>query len=108
MPLSETSRGRLRLALKLFPRNRKEGVEGVHDGRLHIKLTAPAVDGKANAALVAFLARLLEVKKTQVLLVSGEKARLKIVEIEGCDLQRARARLGLEDMASPERSGAAD
>jgi uncharacterized protein (TIGR00251 family) len=97
MPLSTTSRGRLRLAVKLFPKSRHEGLDGTHDGRLHIKLTAPAVDGKANAAMVAFLARLLEVRKTQVLLVSGEKARLKIVEIEGCDLQRARTRLGLED-----------
>jgi uncharacterized protein (TIGR00251 family) len=96
VPLSVTGRGRLRLALKLSPRSKKEGVEGVQDGRLHIKLTAPAVDGKANAALVAFLARLLEVKKTQVLLVTGEKARLKVVEIEGCDLSQARARLGLE------------
>ena len=97
MPLSETSRGRLRLALKLFPRSRNECVDGVHDGRLHIKLVAPAVDGKANAALVAFLARLLGVKKTQVLLVSGEKARLKIVEIEGIAFEQARVLLGLEN-----------
>lgn len=97
MILSETSRGRLRLSLKLFPRSRQEGLDGVHDGRLHIKLLAPAVDGKANAALVAFLARLLEVKKTQVLLVSGEKARLKIVEIEGVAFEQARNLLGLEN-----------
>jgi hypothetical protein len=97
MPLVQASGGRLRLALKLFPKARKEGLDGVHDGRLHIKLAAPAVDGKANAALVAFLARLLSVKKTQVLLVSGEKARQKIVEIEGCDLMQARIRLGLEE-----------
>jgi uncharacterized protein (TIGR00251 family) len=63
---------------------------------LHIKLAAPAVDGKANAALVAFLARLLGVKKTQVLLATGEKARLKIVEIEGTSLEQARDQLGLE------------
>lgn len=61
----------------------------MHDGRLHIKLAAPAVDNKANAALVAFLARLLKVKKTQVLLVSGEKARIKIVELEGTTLEQA-------------------
>ena len=95
MPLTQTTRGRLRLSLKLFPRNRKEGLDGVHDGRLHIKLTAPAVDGKANAALVAFLAKLLKVKKTQVLLVSGEKARIKIVEIEGTSFEQAQERLEL-------------
>ena len=96
MPLSQAANGRLRLALKLFPKSRKEGLDGVHDGRLHIKLAAPAVDGKANAALVAFLARLLGVKKTQVLLATGEKARLKIVEIEGTSLEQARDQLGLE------------
>lgn len=89
VPLSQASNGRLRLSLKLFPKSRKEGLDGVHDGRLHIKLAAPAVDGKANAALVAFLARLLKVKKTQVLLVSGEKARIKIVELEGTTLEQA-------------------
>ncbi len=87
--LSLTSRGRVRLALKLFPKNRRDALDGVHDGRLHIKLTAPAVDGKANAAMVSFLARLLGVKKTQVLLVTGEKARQKIVEIEGITLEQA-------------------
>lgn len=95
-PLTLAANGRLRLALKLFPRSRQEGLEGTHDGRLHIKLLAPAVDGKANAALVGFLARLLGVKKTQVLLVTGEKARLKIVEIEGISLEKARSLLGLE------------
>jgi uncharacterized protein (TIGR00251 family) len=96
VPLSQAANGRLRLALKLFPKSRKEGLDGVHDGRLHIRLAAPAVDGKANAALVAFLARLLGVKKTQVLLATGEKARLKIVEIEGTSLEQARDQLGLE------------
>jgi uncharacterized protein (TIGR00251 family) len=95
MPLTQAASGRLRLALKLFPKSRIEGLDGFHDGRLHIKLAAPAVDGKANAAMVAFLARLLQVKKTQVLLVTGEKARVKIVEIEGCSLEHASARLGL-------------
>lgn len=92
--LSLTSKGRVRLALKLFPKSRQEGLDGIHDGRLHIKLNAPAVDGKANAALVGFLSKLLGVKKTQVLLVSGEKARQKIVEIEGITLERANEILG--------------
>ncbi len=92
--LSLTSKGRVRLALKLFPKSRQVGIDGVHDGRLHIKLNAPAVDGQANAALVVFLAGLLGVKKTQVLLVTGEKARQKIVEIEGISLERASQLLG--------------
>lgn len=93
--LSLTGKGRVRLALKLFPKSRQQGLDGIHDGRLHIKLNAPAVDGKANAALASFLSKLLGVKKTQVLLVSGEKARQKVVEIEGITLERAGELLGL-------------
>lgn len=95
MPLSVTGGGRLRLALKLFPKSKKDELAGIHDGRLHLRLLAPAVDGKANAAMVGLLSRLLGVKKTQVLLVTGEKARVKIVEIEGISLEQARERLGL-------------
>lgn len=95
MPLSLTGRGRVRLALKLFPKSKTDEVAGEHDGRLQMRLLAPAVDGKANAAMVGLLSRLLGVKKTQVLLVTGEKARVKIVEIEGISLEQARERLGL-------------
>lgn len=94
-PLSQGSGGRIRLSIKLFPKSRQHGIDGVHDGRLHIKLPTPPVDGKANAALVVFLAKLLEVKKTQVLLLTGEKSRLKIVEIEGTTLDKAKEQLGL-------------
>jgi uncharacterized protein (TIGR00251 family) len=105
MPLSLTGRGRVRLALKLCPNSRREGLDGVRDGRLQIRLAAPAVEGKANAALVSFLARLLGVKKTQVLLVSGEKARQKIVEIEGATLEQVRERLELAAASGGENPG---
>lgn len=92
---------RVRIALKVIPRSRVESCDGVRNGRLWLKLAAPAVDGKANAALVSFLARTLGVKKTQVLLESGEKSRLKLVEIEGIDLDEARRRLGVGPELKP-------
>lgn len=68
---------------------------GVHDGCLVIRLSAPAVDGKANAALVAYLSKLLRIKKTEVLLVSGEKSRTKLLELAGVSFVEAQQRLEL-------------
>lgn len=76
------------LSVRLTPRagrNRIEG-EGVDaDGRSHLKVAvrAPPVDGEANAALIAFLAKALKRPKSAVKIVSGETARLKRVAIDG-------------------------
>jgi len=85
--------GALRLAVRLTPRARKDALAGVidsGDGRsaLSVRLTAPPVEGAANRALVEFLARTLDVPKTAVTIVSGEKARLKILRIAGLDPAR--------------------
>lgn len=96
MPLSEHKKGRLRLAVKLTPRSKTQGLGGVQGERLLIKLAAPPVDGKANAALVAYLAKLLGIKRTQVLIRSGEKSRQKILELEGLTFEDAQRLLGLE------------
>lgn len=95
LPLSETKAGRIRLAVKVKPKSSPQGLVGRRDGHLVIRLTAPAVDGQANFALVALLAKLLRIKKTEVLLVNGEKSRTKLLELSGLSLEQARERLGL-------------
>jgi uncharacterized protein (TIGR00251 family) len=57
---------------------------GIHDGRLRIRLAAPAVENKANKALVAFVAETLGLRTAKVTLASGETGRRKrlIVEAE--------------------------
>lgn len=87
----------MRLAVKVKPRSSPQGVMGVHDDQLVVRITAPAVDGKANSALVAFFAKLLGIKKTKVLLVSGEKSRTKVLELSGISLDEARTKLGIEE-----------
>ena len=87
MPFAPVAGG-LRLAVRLTPRASREGVDGViqgSDGRplLQLRLAAPPVDGAANAALVAFVARALRLRKSEVAIVSGEKARLKLLELAG-------------------------
>lgn len=57
-------------------------VSGTHGDRLKIRLQAPPVDGKANEALVAFLAREFGVAKSAVTLVRGHSSRQKTVKIE--------------------------
>jgi uncharacterized protein (TIGR00251 family) len=56
---------------------------GLHEKRLKVKIAAKAVDGAANANLCAFMSRILEVSKSSVTLLSGEKSRLKKIFIKG-------------------------
>ena len=89
----------VRLAVRLSPRgsrNAMEGVEAGADGKhyLKIRLTAPPVDGAANAALIAFLADALGVKKAAIEIRSGETSRLKMLQIAG-DAQALVRKLGL-------------
>lgn len=65
------------LLLHVQPGAKKSAFADLHDGRLRVRLAAPAVDGKANKALLAFVARALGLKSAQLLLVSGETARRK-------------------------------
>ena len=52
------------------------------DGRLKVRIAAAAESGKANAALIEFVARSLGIKKTAVRLISGSSSRDKIVEVD--------------------------
>jgi uncharacterized protein (TIGR00251 family) len=70
-------------AVRVVPRSAREGVAGYEEGVLRIRLNAPPVEGKANEALVRFLAKALGVSRGCVTLVAGEKGRNKIVRIEG-------------------------
>ena len=64
-----------------------------HGGAIKIKLRAPAVEGKANAALIAFLAERLKVPTRTIVLIRGQKSRDKIVRIDGLNEEDIRHRL---------------
>ena len=74
--------GEWRLALWVQPGAKADRAEGVRDGRLKIRLMAPPVEGKANKAVVAFLAKLLGVRPRQVRLEAGHADRRKTVIVE--------------------------
>lgn len=81
------------LQVRVQPRASRNGIVGWQDGALKIRLTAPPVEGAANAALISFLAESLALKRAQLRLVSGETARLKRLEFEGLSQEELQARI---------------
>jgi uncharacterized protein (TIGR00251 family) len=81
------------LSLHIQPGARKTEISGIHGNALKIRLAAPPVDGKANDALLAFLARTLGLPKSRVLLVSGQTSRSKRVAVTGLSSAEIASRL---------------
>jgi len=77
------------LSLHIQPGAKKTEVVGLHGDALKIRLAAPPVDGKANAALVAFIAAKVGVGKTAVEVISGLSARAKRVRVAGISAAHA-------------------
>lgn len=73
------------LELHVQPGAKRSEFAGMHGDRVKLRLAAPAVEGKANAALIVFLADYFQVPKRNVSIVSGVKSRSKRVSIEGVD-----------------------
>lgn len=80
--------GAVRFTVRVQPRASRCAVDGVHAGALRVRVTAPPVDGAANAALVELLAERLEVPKRAVSIVGGATGRAKLVEVQGIDAAR--------------------
>lgn len=73
------------LTLHIQPGAKKTEIVGPHGDALKLRLAAPPVDGKANEALIDFLARTLGIPKSRLTLVAGQTSRSKRVAINGCD-----------------------
>ena len=65
------------LAVRVQPGAKKSEYTGVAEGRLRIRLAAPAVENKANKALISFIAQTLGLRSAKVRLISGETSRQK-------------------------------
>jgi len=85
--------GGVLLTLHIQPGAKTTEVAGIHGEALKIRLAAPPVDGKANAALLAFIAKTLKLPKNQVTLVSGETSRAKRVQVAAGNLEEIRSAL---------------
>lgn len=69
------------LHVSVMPNAKRTEVDGLHDGALRVRLAAPPIEGRANEALVAWLAKSLGVRRRDVELLRGESSRRKQVVI---------------------------
>jgi len=65
------------------PRASREKIGPMHDGRIKIAVTAPPVDGEANAAVIALLARRLGIARGQLEVIAGASSRRKTIKLAG-------------------------
>jgi len=89
----EPDKDGVRIYVKLQPRSSRDRVEGEQNGRLKVRLTAPPVGGAANAALIKFMAKVLDVPKGSISLVRGERSREKTLFVAGVTAAAVEARL---------------
>ncbi len=82
--LQSTTEGII-LPVHAQPGARKNGITGVHAGRLKVAVTQAPEKGKANQALLKLLAGLLGIKRSQIALVAGETSSHKKFQITGID-----------------------
>ena len=75
-------------SVRVQPRASRSSVAGEIDGALRIRLAAPPVDGEANEELVNLLAKLLEIPRRQVEIISGHKSKNKVVRVTGTPAER--------------------
>ena len=74
-----------RFTVKVVPGSSRTVFCGMYDDMYKIRLNAPPEKGKANKALMAYLAKLLAVKKNAVIIVSGQSSPIKQIIVEGID-----------------------
>ncbi|HWZ50971.1 MAG TPA: DUF167 domain-containing protein [Granulicella sp.] len=85
------------LAVRVHPGARRNAITGTHADALKIALTTPPVDGRANQALIAFLADLLHLPKASIAVLTGATSRSKLLRITGRTAPEVQAALQLED-----------
>jgi uncharacterized protein len=81
------------LELKIIPNAPRNEIVGWLGSALKVKVHAPALEGRANDELLAFLAEHLGLPRRAVTLLRGDKSRQKVVRIEGLALPEAKTRL---------------
>ena len=81
------------VSVRVHPGAKKDAVTGTHAGAVKIALSAPPADGRANEALIAFVAEQLNLPRARVALVSGASSRSKVLRITGKSAAEVQAAL---------------
>jgi uncharacterized protein len=85
------------LSVKIQPRSSRNDIVFSDGGEIRIRLTAPPVDGAANAALIKLLSDRLSVPKSAISILSGETSRNKILKISGLSTPEMESLLNIRD-----------
>ncbi len=81
------------MTVRVIPRAKRSGIDGMRGDAILVRLQAPPADGAANEELIDVLAAALAVPRRAVTIVSGERSRQKRVRVTGVDAVTAQARL---------------
>lgn len=93
----EPAKAPIRITVKAQPGAKVTALAGRTGDCYKVRLAAPPVDGKANEALIRFLASRLKIPSSAVRIVRGAAGRMKTIEIGGTDAARVERALGDED-----------
>jgi len=85
--LERLADGALALRLHVQPRASSNTLAGLQGDMLKLRLTTPPVDGKANKAVIAFLAKLFHLPKSSFSLKSGHQSRSKTIVMQGIEME---------------------
>ena len=92
VPIRDTPAGAT-FAVKVQPRARKHAITGQVGDALKLALTAPPVEGKANAACIEYLAELLDVPRSSITIAAGQTSRNKLIRVAGLTAAEVEQRL---------------
>jgi uncharacterized protein (TIGR00251 family) len=82
-----------RIAVRLQPRAARDEIVGERDGRIVVRVCAPALEGRANRALRRLIAERASVAPSRLAIVSGVRSRDKLVRVDGIEVAAVRAAL---------------
>ena len=83
----------VKVEVRVIPRSPRDALDGWRDGRLVVRVTAPPVDRAANDAVVALLARVLDVPKSALTITRGATSRNKTIGVADLDTAALQAKL---------------
>ena len=72
-----------RVHIRVYPNTYRNEIVGIINGVVRVKISAPPVKGRANAELIAFLSRLLDISKDNISIIKGQTSNKKLVVING-------------------------
>lgn len=83
------------IKVRVQPRAARNEISGLFGDALRLRITAPPVDGAANAACIEFFADLLKIPKSHIEIISGLTGRNKIIKLYGVKRDEISAKLGV-------------